>query len=469
MLATPVTVVRHAPEDMGRIGAELAYARLEGDGGPPQRRTIPCELVAPRIRGGAVAEPASCCRPTASRASTSAARRSPRCAAPSPRATACPRTGSARRRPSSATTSSASAACPTAACCATPPRPTRSRFLGPHHAARRGPDPALLVKLLDAGERLPVHVHPDDAFARRHAAHPVRQDRGVDRHRHDEARRERRGRLPRGRRARDPRALGPRPGPRRAARRAQPAPGQRRRRDLRPRRARRTRSARACCIVELQQPTDLSILLEWDGFGIADEDEATLGLGWEVALSSASSCAHGPGAAARPRPDRATVRSAACSRPRPTPSSAPSGSPRRRSPRSSAASRSSSSPPARARCWPRAATRCRVRRGDTVLVPWEAGPCHLEGDVEAIACRPPADGGGPVSDLLLGIDVGTSACKAAVVDADGAERAHGQAPTPWQRSPPAPRSTPTRCSTRPSRPRRGARAPRPTARSAGSA
>jgi sugar (pentulose or hexulose) kinase len=38
-----------------------------------------------------------------------------------------------------------------------------------------------------------------------------------------------------------------------------------------------------------------------------------------------------------------------------------------------------------------------------------------------------------VTDLLLGIDVGTSACKAAVVDADGAERAHGQAPTPWQR------------------------------------
>jgi LacI family transcriptional regulator len=46
MLSTPVTVVRHAPEDMGRIAVELAYARLGGDGGPPQRRTIPCELVA---------------------------------------------------------------------------------------------------------------------------------------------------------------------------------------------------------------------------------------------------------------------------------------------------------------------------------------------------------------------------------------------------------------------------------------
>jgi sugar (pentulose or hexulose) kinase len=38
-------------------------------------------------------------------------------------------------------------------------------------------------------------------------------------------------------------------------------------------------------------------------------------------------------------------------------------------------------------------------------------------------------------DLLLGIDVGTSVCKAAVVDARGAERSHGQAPTPWKRVP----------------------------------
>jgi sugar (pentulose or hexulose) kinase len=40
-----------------------------------------------------------------------------------------------------------------------------------------------------------------------------------------------------------------------------------------------------------------------------------------------------------------------------------------------------------------------------------------------------------MSDLLLGIDVGTSVCKAAVIDATGAERAHGQQPTPWQRLP----------------------------------
>jgi len=40
-----------------------------------------------------------------------------------------------------------------------------------------------------------------------------------------------------------------------------------------------------------------------------------------------------------------------------------------------------------------------------------------------------------MSALLLGIDVGTSACKTAVLDETGAERAHGQAPMPWERVP----------------------------------
>jgi mannose-6-phosphate isomerase len=41
-------------------------------------------------------------------------------------------------------------------------------FLGAEHLARFGADPALLVKLLDAGERLPVHFHPGRPFARRY-------------------------------------------------------------------------------------------------------------------------------------------------------------------------------------------------------------------------------------------------------------------------------------------------------------
>src|SRR5918998_499206 len=46
-------------------------------------------------------------------------------------------------------------------------------FFGPDHAARHGGNPALLVKLLDAGQRLPVHVHPDRRFARMHLDSPV--------------------------------------------------------------------------------------------------------------------------------------------------------------------------------------------------------------------------------------------------------------------------------------------------------
>lgn len=41
-------------------------------------------------------------------------------------------------------------------------------WLGADHVARWGASPALLVKLLDAGERLPVHVHPTRVFAARH-------------------------------------------------------------------------------------------------------------------------------------------------------------------------------------------------------------------------------------------------------------------------------------------------------------
>jgi len=41
-------------------------------------------------------------------------------------------------------------------------------LLGPEHVGRFGADPGLLVKLLDAGERLPVHVHPGRDFARSH-------------------------------------------------------------------------------------------------------------------------------------------------------------------------------------------------------------------------------------------------------------------------------------------------------------
>jgi mannose-6-phosphate isomerase len=47
-----------------------------------------------------------------------------------------------------------------------------ARWLGEEHVARHGADPTILVKLLDAGQRLPLHVHPDRRFARSHLASP---------------------------------------------------------------------------------------------------------------------------------------------------------------------------------------------------------------------------------------------------------------------------------------------------------
>ena len=38
-----------------------------------------------------------------------------------------------------------------------------------------------------------------------------------------------------------------------------------------------------------------------------------------------------------------------------------------------------------------------------------------------------------MTEALLGIDVGTTFCKASVVTLDGRERAHGRVPTPWSR------------------------------------
>ncbi|WP_205843660.1 nuclear transport factor 2 family protein [Nakamurella deserti] len=45
-------------------------------------------------------------------------------------------------------------------------------WLGDAHVHRFGADTRLLVKLLDAGQRLPVHAHPDGAFAGAHLGRP---------------------------------------------------------------------------------------------------------------------------------------------------------------------------------------------------------------------------------------------------------------------------------------------------------
>lgn len=50
MLDTPASVVGHQPGEMGRLGAELLFCRIEGDDRPPQRLVVPVRLI-PRGSG----------------------------------------------------------------------------------------------------------------------------------------------------------------------------------------------------------------------------------------------------------------------------------------------------------------------------------------------------------------------------------------------------------------------------------
>lgn len=155
-------------------------------------------------------------------------------------------------------------------------------WLGSEHVAAFGDSTALLVKLLDAGQRLPVHCHPSDDFARRH--------------------------------------LGSRFGKTEAwivvgTSGANPVVYLGFRQDVAPETVAQWVSTQDCStmlgalneipvragdtvlvpagtphaigsgvfIVELQQPTDFSIMLEWEGF-LADAENAFLGMDQQTAL-----------------------------------------------------------------------------------------------------------------------------------------------------------------------------------------
>ncbi len=249
-------------------------------------------------------------------------------------------------------------------------------FLGPAHVRRFGADPALLVKLLDAGQRLPVHFHPDREFAARELglAHGkteawliVEAGPGASVHvgfAREVGLEEVRGWMA----AQDSGAM-------LDAMQELPVTGG----DavFVPAGVPHAIGA-GILMVEVQEPTDLSVLLEWEGFELT-EDAGHLDLGWDTALRALDrSVWDGPRAAALRGPGAAR-----------------------------------SLLPAAADPWFRAE---RVRGGDeldagfsilvglsgdgelggeplargtALLVPFEAGPLTLSGDVEAIRCRPP--------------------------------------------------------------------------------
>lgn len=154
-------------------------------------------------------------------------------------------------------------------------------WLGSDHLAAFGPSTMLLVKLLDAGQRLPVHAHPDDDFASRHLhtlfgkaeawymLEPATVHLGL-------------------RKSISPHELG------RIVATQDVAsllallhpvavfpgdvvyvpPGM------------LHAIGAGAFLVELQQPSDLSILLEWEGFALDGRREGHLGLGFDIALDA---------------------------------------------------------------------------------------------------------------------------------------------------------------------------------------
>jgi mannose-6-phosphate isomerase len=252
-------------------------------------------------------------------------------------------------------------------------------YLGPEHVARFGADPALLIKLLDAGQRLPVHLHPGRRFAREHLGMRfgkteswiiLEAEPGAEVH------------------------VGPREPLDRATVREwvntqdsdamlaalQPVPVAAGDAVLVPAGSLHAIGA-GILLLELQEPTDLSVLLEWKPFGVDDGSEH-LQLGWDLALEAAdlepadvtALRAGGEGrsilpAAADPYFRAERVRGGDELEPSFAVLVGVAGE---------GALRTSEG------------DELALRRGTTALVPFGAGATTLSGDVEAIRCLPPA-------------------------------------------------------------------------------
>jgi len=165
-------------------------------------------------------------------------------------------------------------------------------WLGAEHAETYGGNPALLVKLLDAGERLPVHAHPDDDFARKHLGCAAGKTESWIVLQTDPGARVHLG----FKRDIDSAEL------------ASWVAGQDRQALLAACHSIAVRPGdtiyvpaglphaigAGILLVELQQASDLSVLLEYDGFGVDGARDGHLGLGFDTALQCVQSQALPP-------------------------------------------------------------------------------------------------------------------------------------------------------------------------------
>lgn len=257
-------------------------------------------------------------------------------------------------------------------------------YLGTAHVARFGAEPALLTKLLDAGERLPVHAHPDRAFARRHLglafgkteAWIVVGTSGAEPLVHlgfaEDV---------------DAAVLA-------AAVADQDAAALLRRMHALPVAVGDTvlvpaglphAIGRGVFLVELQEPTDLSVLLEWRGFAVDGARDGHLGLGFDVALGAVDLTGHAGEeveALRGGRGDHALLPAAA--------------DPFFRAQRLRAGDELDPGfsvlvvVDGQGRLYSDHGGDLPLRRGQTALLPDSAGLARLTGGLEVLRCRPPA-------------------------------------------------------------------------------
>ncbi|MGZ4650874.1 MAG: class I mannose-6-phosphate isomerase [Kineosporiaceae bacterium] len=266
-------------------------------------------------------------------------------------------------------------------------------WLGSAHVDRYGADGVeLLVKLLDAGERLPVHLHPTRAFSRRHLGLAHGKTEAwivVDA---------------------DPGAVVGL-GLRTPVTRAELADLVRTRRGDSLVEALHTRVVRAgdgvlvpagtphvigagVFVIEVQEPTDLSILLEWEGFAVDGDRDGHLGLGWDTALDAVDLTVWSPSDVGR-----LVVSAPAAGGDALLSALPPEAVPYFRAHHVDAGAGLVDVPAGLAvlvvlggggELVPLEGGPLGLRRGDIALVPWSAGPWSLLGDVTGVLTRPPA-------------------------------------------------------------------------------
>jgi len=285
-------------------------------------------------------------------------------------------------------------------------------FFGPRHAARFGADPGLLVKLLEAGERLPVHCHPNREFARRHLGCPYGKTEAwvIVEARSPEPEAEAEAEVFLGFRDEvDPAAL------------AAWVTGQSTAAMLGAMHRIPVTIGDAVLVpagvphavgegvflVELQEPTDLSVLLEWEGFDVDGARDGHLGLGFDVALRCVDRSGWGKERLDRLRTSREGGRDARPGVDVLFPAEADSFfraeriRPRDASPLSPGFSVLVMTQGA-GRLEFGTAGSLEVARGDTVLVPFAAGDCRLVGSLEAVRCMPPHPDAPDISAPVFG-------------------------------------------------------------------